>query len=252
MTLLVNEIHIGDQINDATLVQVADRRITIGGRYHSSRRKIFAIPYLNASIGYFGLAQPRRNDYFSSWVPNIIRHGSSVNSLSVFANYFESELNKYVSKSLLLRNPSGFHLCGFANDGIPEFYFIRNIDHMNGPFYNGFRDHYFTNEHFRMRDAIRRENGAERSLSEVSNSVFWYVNGDLRSFWNFWLPADQFVRQVASDVSFSRPSTLSDRAKWKLESLSSFYQAFARERIVGKPIDAIELRPESNRVDEQY
>ncbi len=243
MTILVNEYHIGASITDATLVQVADRRITVNGNYHSSRKKVFKIPYLNATIGYFGLAQPHQRDFFSSWVPNAIRNGTGIANLHDFVNYFLSRLNHDVSKTLLRNNPSGFHLSGFASDGIPEFHYIRNIDQMNGPYYNGFRDHYYHTEDFRSRDAIQNTNGTARPISNVANAIFWYVNGDLRSFWSFWQPVHHFVEQVGNDPSFSRPSSLSERAKWKLEALASFYHSFARQKIVGKPIDAIEINP---------
>ena len=243
MTILVNELHFGNGITDATLVQVADRRITINGRYHSTRRKIFEIPYLKASVGYFGLAQTNKNNFFSSLVPNIIRNGASIQTISDFAEYFMAELNRLVTKQLLIKYASGFHLCGLATDGVPEFYFIRNFDQMNGPFYHGFRDHYYMSEDFRNRDAIIGENGTIRPLTEINNATFFYVNGDLRSFRFFWDSAGLFVNQISSDQSFMRPSTLSELAKWKLEALSSFYRAFSKQQIVGKPIDAIEIRP---------
>ena len=88
---------------------------------------------------------------------------------------------------------------------------------------------------FRNRDA--------KPLAQFSNKVQVYVNGDLRSFWSFWLSAEVFVKTVAEDRSFSRPSSLSERAKWKLEALASFYRAFAKEKIVAGPIDAIEIKP---------
>ena len=102
-----------------TLIQVADRRITRGGKFDSNRRKVFEIPYLKASVGYFGLAQPTSREYFSSWLPNVIRHGHDIKTVKEFSEYLTDQLNKNVTKSLLETNPSGFHLCGLAEDGIP-------------------------------------------------------------------------------------------------------------------------------------
>ena len=169
MTILANELRIKQSITNVTLIQVADRRITRVGKFDSNRRKVFEIPYLKASVGYFGLAQPTSREYFSSWLPNVIRHGYNVKTVKEFSEYLINELNRNVTKPLLKTIPSGFHLCGLAGDGIPEFYFIRNIDRMEGPYYKGFRDTYFCTEDFRTRDAIK--NGPLSSLGENRDSA---------------------------------------------------------------------------------
>jgi hypothetical protein len=64
MTILANELRINQSITNVTLIQMADRRITRGGKFDSNRRKVFEIPYLKASVGYFGLAQPTSREYF--------------------------------------------------------------------------------------------------------------------------------------------------------------------------------------------
>ncbi len=242
MTIQANELHIGESISASTLVHVADRRVTVNGKYHSTRKKLFEIPHLKASVGYFGLAQPTATDFFSSWLPNTICHGTGIGTLAEFAGYLEEELNKRVNKGLLRKNPSGFHLCGIASDGIPEFYFIRNIGKMDGVFYSDFRDQYFKTEDFRSRDAIRNEDGSSRKLEDLSNCIFWYVNGALRSFWSFWLPADQFVRSAITDPEFIGLESPGLRARWKLEAFASFYERFAKKKLIGKPIDLIQIR----------
>jgi len=58
MTLLATEIHNHDAVDRAFIVFAADRRITRkSGEYGGTRKKIFALPWLNAGIGYFGLAE---------------------------------------------------------------------------------------------------------------------------------------------------------------------------------------------------
>lgn len=243
MTILANEIRIGQSIKDVTLIQVADRRLSIKGKFHSNQRKVFEIQYIRASVGYFGLAQPTMQEYFSSWLPNVIRHGHSIKTVKEFSQYLMSELNNRVSKALLKSNASGFHICGRADDGIPEFYFIRNIERMEGPFYKGFVGSYFCSEDFRTRDAIRTNDGAQRDLVTLHDSIFWYVNGDLRSFWDFWLPATQFIDSFQLNQDF--PSLKSDleRAKWKLRVIAQLYDKYAKKKIVGGPIDGIEIKP---------
>jgi len=57
MTLLINEIHSFDKLQQGFILHIADRRITDNGKFHSNRQKVFEVPYLQAGVGYFGLAQ---------------------------------------------------------------------------------------------------------------------------------------------------------------------------------------------------
>jgi len=243
MTILANEIRIKQSIKDVTLIQVADRRLSIKGKFHSNQRKVFEISYIRASVGYFGLAQPTMQEYFSSWLPNVIRRGHSIRTVEEFSQYLMNELNNIVSKALLKSNPSGFHICGLADDGIPEFYFIRNIERMEGPFYKGFKDSYSCSEDLRTRDAIRAGDGTQRGLSALHDTIFWYVNGDLRSFWDFWLPATQFIDSFRLNQEFPTLKSDLERAKWKLRVIAQLYDKYAKKKIVGGPIDGIEITP---------
>jgi|SRR5215475_6845566 len=58
MTLLISEIHAIDSLQNSFILNVADRRLTDKdtGEWHGNHRKIFEIPYLNAGVGYFGVA----------------------------------------------------------------------------------------------------------------------------------------------------------------------------------------------------
>lgn len=241
MTILANEIHIGESITDVTLIQVADKRITVNGKFHSNSTKIFKIPYLKASVGYFGLAQPNEREYFSSWLPNVIRNGYSIKSIGNFSEYLEDELGKKVSGSLLRNNPSGFHLCGLAEDGIPEFYFIRNFLKMENGFYKDCQRSYYSTEDFRNRDAIRSSDGNIRQLSSLSNCIFWYANGDLRTFSNYWEPLTLMIDTIAKDAEFPKLNSDLERAKWKLDVLAGIYEKFARKKTVGGSIDGIKI-----------
>ena len=68
------------------------------------------------------------------------------------------------------------------------------------------------------------------------------MNGALRSFWSFWLPADQFVRSAITDPEFIGLESPDLRARWKLEAFASFYERFAKKKLIGKPIDLIQIR----------
>lgn len=243
MTIIANEIRIKRSITDVALIQVADRRISIDGKFHSNQKKIFEVPHIKASIGYFGLAQPTTREYFSSWLPNVISHSHGIKTIADFAQYLMDTLNGNVVKSLLKTNPSGFHVCGLADDGIPEFYFIRNIERMEGPFYKGFKDSYFCSEDFRTGDAIKTNNGQPRDLDSLHDAIFWYVNGDLRSFWEFWLPATQFIDSFQLNPEFPALKSDLERAQWKLRVIAQLYGKYARKKVVGGPIDGIEIKP---------
>jgi hypothetical protein len=243
MTIIANEIRIRRSIADVTLIQVADRRISINGKFHSNQKKIFEVPHVKGSVGYFGLAQPTTREYFSSWLPNVISKSHGTRTIKEFAQYLMDELNRNVAKSLLRTNPSGFHVCGLADDGIPEFYFIRNIERMEGPFYKGFKDSYSCSEDFRTRDAIRDNNGQLRELDSLHDIILWYVNGDLRSFWEFWLPATQFIDNFQLNSEFPDLKSDLERAKWKLRVIAQLYGRYAKQKVVGGPIDGIEIKP---------
>ena len=243
MTILANELRIKGSITDVSLIQVADRRITIKGKFHSNQHKVFQIPYLKASVGYFGLAQPTTREYFSSWLPTVIRQGHDIQNIKEFSEYLTNKLNAKVNKSFLKNNPSGFHLCGLANDGIPEFYFIRNIKRMEGPYYKDFIDTYYCSEDFRTCDAITTSTGEKRPLTSLQNAIFWYVNGDLRSFWAFWMPATNFIDGISGNPEFPALTSDLERAKWKLKVIAQLYEKYAKQKIVGGPIDGIEVRP---------
>jgi hypothetical protein len=242
MTILANEIRIGKCITDVILIQVADSRITRPGKKPWFHRKVFEIRYLNALVGYFGLAEPRPDEYFSSWLPNTITHGHKIKSINEFAQYLTDKLNEYVPKTRLKNNPSGFHVCGLSEDGIPEFYYIRNIIRRDGPYYKEFKDSYYFTEDFRNRDAITTEDGKQRSLTSLHNMVFWYVNGDLRNFWDFWIPATKFIDAVSLDPDFPALKSDLERAKWKLKTIAALYK-YRRTKIVGGKIYGFEIKP---------
>lgn len=243
MTIQVNEFHVFSSVRDTKLVHVADRRLTIAGKFKSNTIKNFEIPYLRASVGYFGLAQPSPtvDETFSAWLPNVIKHGFGIKTISDFADYLTDELNRKVCKSLLRKHASGFHVAGYGPDEIPEFHYVRNVGGMNGPFYIDLQDKYVHTEDFRTRDAIHNEDGSSRSIESLANCVFYYANGDLSVFGSYWTALDQMIDMAQSHSNFKGLDSPLDRAVWKLETFGSFYGRFARAKIISKQVDAIEF-----------
>src|SRR6266542_3109068 len=114
MTLLITEIHNHDDARRAAIIFAADRRISINGRYHGLRKKIFALPRLNAAIGYFGLAEVN-GAAMADWLGSHVRQDNSA-SLADFAKAIATRLNTEVPVSHRRSVPSGFHIAGFGHD----------------------------------------------------------------------------------------------------------------------------------------
>ena len=248
MTLLVNEIHIQGNLKKCMILFAADTRITVEGEYDSTRKKIFEIPYLNAGIGFFGLAQINNRDFLSNWIPNFIRHSSSVTTQEELARRLCDELNSNVDKALLASNPSGIHVCGFNKANNPELWFIRNIQDMEGHIYKNFVTEYFISEDFLGRDAQKlgfKGNDPNFSLSAIQ----YYINGDVRPFHSVWHRLDKFLYEMNSYNDFNMPTSSTDYerlAKWKMEVISSFYKRFANKVMIGTPINSFILEPNTS------
>lgn len=154
MTLLVNEIHVPNDLRQSLILFVSDRRITLPGKSPPKfMRKILEVKHLNAGIGYYGLAEIQPNVYLSSWLPNFVNHSAETGSLRQLANNLCAELNRQVNKSWLRKLPSGFHLCGYNTDGLPELWHICNHG-MEGNDYKDFASEYGVSEDFLRRDAV--------------------------------------------------------------------------------------------------
>jgi len=248
MTLLVNEIFIRKSDDKSAIVFAADRRITAGGRFHSERKKIFPIPYINAGIGYFGLAQLTRNTFLSEWIPEFIENHVELHSIHDFAKALQSDLNQQVNKGFLRQNPSGLHICGYNEDKHPELWFVRNIQTMEGPRYSGFSDHYTVTEDFNGRDRLKMERQIELEGSSGEYNQY-YVNGDIRGFHSLWILLEYALMKMLKEPDFhsiAQRSDLLKSAKFKMETISLLYEEFASSQIIGEPIDTFLLTPEGS------
>ena len=88
MTLLTTEIHNPNDPDNALIVFAADGRISRGGNYDDSRKKIFRVPGLNAGIGYFGLAEiPKGNTVnpMAEWLVEFLVDNSACENLEKFS-----------------------------------------------------------------------------------------------------------------------------------------------------------------------
>ena len=178
MTLILNEMWLLNGLKQTFWIAAADRRISNpDGSPHSTRRKLFEIPYLNGAVSYFGRATvyPRgRETHLSDWLANFIRHQSTAPSFQGFAERLRDELNQIVPTTILKARASGFHICGYDSKGLPDFWYLSNIGWHRDFKYIGLKPEYAApKSHFLGRDA-RQEKGT--SVPKLHN----YFDIDLR------------------------------------------------------------------------
>ncbi len=83
--------------------------------------------------------------------------------------------------------------------------------------------------------------------SQVANPfVSYYINGDVLPFHASWEYLEGFADRMLARDDFKKLDTeqaLIAFAKWKMKVITTFYSAFAKQPIVGGPIDAFILWP---------
>ena len=245
MTLLINEIHVNQNLNDSYILQIADRRITERGKYLSSRQKLFRIPYLNACVGYFGLAQISSKIFLSDWLTNFINKSNFCASLEEFSCLLCKDLNCSVEKVFIEKNVSGFQVCGYNNNNYPEMWFVRNFTKMVGNDYEGLNLKYEVDEEFLNSEAHKHGfNGKDPDIA--SPFITYYINGDVLPFHSIWLELDKFVIKMSAGHNIKDISTeksIIKLGRWKMMVISTFYNQFTKNKIIGKPIDVEMLLP---------
>jgi len=111
MTLITNEIQVLDGFRKTVLVFAADQRIVKPDGKFTKGQKLFRIPYLEAGVSYFGLAEVfpgGRRRYMSQWLPGFITQQAGLPTLRDFVFRLRDELNKIVPPRILANNASGF------------------------------------------------------------------------------------------------------------------------------------------------
>lgn len=249
MTLIVNEIHLQDGLQDTMLVAAADRRVSKrDGSYDSTRRKLFAIPYLRGAISYFGLATvyPKgRETYLSSWLPSFINNHSSASGLQAFSEALWRELRAVVPATVLRSTPSGFHIVGYTEAGYPDFWYLSNIGKLEAFRYEDFGSEYAPpSSHFLGRDA-RDEWGWDGEGSQLAkNGVHTYRNGDFKAHAAAWDLLDGIYLRLLQFPDFKPPQTPEEYAryiKFKFEVIAYIYRKWADKKIIARPIDVLVL-----------
>jgi len=229
------------------MVAAADRRLSNkNGSYGATRKKLFPIPYLKGAISYFGLAVlifPDKSElYISDWLIAFIRNHAHCNDLASFSTNLRDQLSRVVPSNILKQVHSGFHICGYDSNGIPDFWYFSNIGRMQGYQYTDLRLEYGApSSHFLDRDAKEHGwNGYDKS--SVSNNVRIYRNGDLRAHVVAWEVLDSILQKLAKFPDFKIPTTeqlYGEYVKFKFEIIAYFYKKRAKTQIIARPIDVI-------------
>jgi hypothetical protein len=256
MTLILNEIHLFDGFKNTLIVAAADQRITYlnGPKKYGKGKKLFKIEYLNGTISYCGYSFVYINNKYqllSSWLPNFIKKQNACPDLKSFAYIICNELNKIMPKNKLRIFPSIFHICGYNNRGIPEFWHFSNCEfdpkkakyvNMSSQFKEPFPD-------FLGRDALEKGWDGNNPETFASSGICSYRNGDFKVHAVFWENLDQLFEHLFSiDNNFTRPDNpekLKEFIKFKLNFFGSIYRKWAKEKIVGSPFDVFILKPTS-------
>jgi hypothetical protein len=229
MTILLTEIHNHANPARALILFAADRRISSGGQYTDTRKKLLEMPHLNAALGYFGLAQVGRTP-MTDWLASHIRADHS-DSLEAFAFRLTDQLNSQVPIAHRSKLVSGFHVAGFGEARRAEFWFIRNSI-ADPSVQTGM---YEARQDFQARDAPNL----------AANAVQIYRNGDIRPHVLLWTDLDKALTPLLHRADFRRVTTVEHYKEWvrfKLEIIAYVYKKWCTASVIGRPIDVICLR----------
>lgn len=280
MTLILNEIHIFKNLTDSVWIVAGDRRITMKvpgepTKYFDTRQKVFPIPYLHATVSYFGLSafaakvkadtsgKPELDDkkrviverwsYMDDLVKGFITNNSQIKTLSGFAKELRDHVDSKIDRNLLAIMESGFHLCGFNNNQLPEFHYFSNISSLDPQtfVYSGFLKNYGgVSEDFLNRDAREQLGFDGTNLESCSNSSWLYRNGDIQLQSFLWRSFDQmFGLWLRNFPNFKVPeikapfTEYAEYVRFKFEVISYIYKKWSRRQNIGTPIDVYVLTP---------
>jgi len=246
MTLVVNEMHLLDGLSKTLVVAAADRRISLDGEYADSRRKVLGIPYLHGAVSYFGLAKvypPGREQWLDDWLSVFINSHSAVTDLGAFACELGRELGRVIPQSVLKRNASGFHICGYNQRGLPDFWYLSNIGCMDQFVYRDLSQRYdVPASHFLGRDAPANFgwDGVDPSTARDGHQT--YRNGDIRGHEALWDALGRGLTALFHLDDFQGPGDprqYGEYVKFKFEVIAYVYRKWAKKKIIDKPIDVL-------------
>lgn len=242
MTLLYTEIFPNFPDGHRYIFFASDRKISLlGGQLHSMQKKIFEIPYLPAAIGMFGLAEfsiGARTYRMGDKLRSMICSNNKVNDLGELAGNIASSLNSFVPPAYRNKYRSGFHMAGFNTNGLPEFWYIRNVGDDGTTIFKNYeaREDYLSGH--------ARQNGFN-GIDPGTLPGRLYRNGDIVSHVAAWEQIDNTLGALTTTLNFKRintPEKYSEWIKFKMEVLAHFHKRFADKVWIGGPIDTLIIK----------
>lgn len=247
MTFIINEFrYVPGATTASSIVCAADQRITdlATGRPAGSRRKIFTINGLSATISYFGLADYDAGKTFEDYF-KAVEISNTEPTVEAFANRLLLQMNAIVNKGSLRANPSGFHIAGFSPRGVPQMWYMSNIGGIAADLsYTKLRTYYELEEQLSLPHHCGKL--YDPTTGDYTEPFeYHFANGDLRAFGAAWSALSLFEALTVSSglAKRGKGATLGDRLCWKMQALSAYYRFMAASATVGKPIDIFTINP---------
>ncbi len=240
MSLVITEIHTLRGLAKTCIVFAADRRISRGGVYIGTRKKIFQIPFLPGGVGYFGLAEvPARTASLpmSDWLHRFMNQNNAIKDMKTFASQLAAALNADVPLRYRSRYVSGLHVCGYNDSNLPEFWFVSNVKD-DGVTVTG---NFSPREEFLRRDAKQLGFNGTDPKTARSGAVQIYRNGDIRAHIAAWGKIDDAFGVLFGQSGFRRLRSMEDYKEWvrfKMEVIALFYKKYCNVSLIARPIDA--------------
>lgn len=246
MTLVVNEVHALDGLSKTLVVAAADQRLSYpGGAYAGTRRKVLNIPHLHGAVSYFGLAEvypSGHKQHLDDWLTAFINNHSGVPDLGAFAHELRQGLHLVIPEHVLQGSASGFHICGYDAQGLPDFWYLSNIGRMDQFVYEDLKPRYDAPaSHFLGRDAAKL-GWDGKDPSTAANKARIYRNGDIRGHAALWDALDEGLALLFHFDDFNRPSEPHEYGKYvkfKFEVIAYVYKQWAENEIIARPIDVL-------------
>lgn len=258
MTLLLTEI------TDKGVVFAADRNLSwfdtnsgkIGGLAYR-RKKILGIEHIAAAVGYFGNAHVGRDKMLmDEWLESFIQGNSDCGTPEQFAYRLKDGLDANLTHGQKQRM-LGLHLAGYTEQEglrLPTFWFVRNIQRMQGPFYIGVNERFAVSEDFLHRDVrfvkpdmlheyLRAHGG--RVYRNGTLAPYVAIAGHVYSlFRTIWA-----LRHEWDVQEFQPPSTLEEYAalsRFHIELTTRIYDLFSTSEVrpIGGGVDVIMISPD--------
>ena len=234
------------------MVAAADRRISISGKPDKPQQKVLVIHYLKAAISFFGKATLSRGGQtisMSEWLRDFIRANGHLADLAAFARELRSGLHRAIPPAELGQVVSGFNLCGYNGQGLPEYWWFCNSRRIINGEYLRLKSTFkrpvsvFLDEHARTNCGWDGKDPAS-----ARSGIQVYRHGDFRAHEAAWEKLDEILNQLWQKFpsDFRKPKCPEDHCRhvrFKLEVISHIYKKYGSKPIVGPPIDVILLRP---------